>query len=194
MNPGRLFLVSAPSGAGKSSLVAAVIEQLASSYSIRRVITYTTKHPRQGEVEGVDYHYIGEVEFLRKLDEGFFLESSTAYHAYYGSPRSIITDLAQGHSWILVVDRVGALRILEEVSDVVAIWITVPFNSLAQRLRERGTESEEQIQYRIEQGKSEQAQEDARSLYSHVIVNDDFNSAVVQLGNLIISYIDAARR
>jgi len=90
MSNAKLFIVSACSGAGKTTLVNAVIENLRKKQvPIERVITYTTKQPRAGEVDGRDYHFVSVEDFQRKIQEGFFIEYSEAYGNYYGSPKSL---------------------------------------------------------------------------------------------------------
>src|SRR5581483_10666268 len=113
IKPGVLFIVSAPSGAGKTTLVNAALGSLKSSHAIERVITYTSRMPREGEIPGVDYHFISELEFQSRIKDGFFLEWSGAYGTYYGTPRGLLEDLEKGHHRILIPDRNGAQKILE---------------------------------------------------------------------------------
>lgn len=187
---GSLFVVSAPSGAGKTSLIHAVLTDLKSSHEIQRVVTYTTKKPRAGEVDGKDYHFISKELFEKLAKEGFFLEYSTDYAAYYGTPADISLKLAQGISLVLIIDRRGARQIVAKMPEAVLIWIDAPgLQELERRLRGRGTETESQISYRLEQAKIEIEQESRESLYPYHILNDNFLSAAQHLKRLIIDQI-----
>lgn len=184
---GSLFIVSAPSGAGKTSLIEAVLGDLKSTHSIDRVITYTTKEPRSGEVHGKDYYFISKELFEIRIKEGFFLEWSTDYSAYYGTPASISQDLERGMSLVLIIDRKGAQQILAKIPAAVLIWIyTADLGELERRLRGRGTETESQIAHRFERAKVEIELEKVQSLYSCHILNDNFLEAVEHLKSTIV--------
>lgn len=184
---GSLFIVSAPSGAGKTSLIQAVLNDLKSVYSIDRVITYTTKEPRLGEVDGKDYYFISKELFETKIKEGFFLEWSTDYVAYYGTPASIIEVLERGTSLILIIDRRGAQQILAQIPSAVLVWIsTATFGELERRLRGRGTEAESEMAHRFERAKIEIELERKQSLYPYHILNDNFLEAVESLKSIIV--------
>ncbi len=185
---GTLFVVSAPSGAGKTSLINAVLAELKSKYAIDRVITYTSKAPRSCEVNGVDYHFVTKEEFELLMQKGFFLENSTDYTAYYGTPAAIKNELASGKSLILIVDRRGARQVLDHVSDAILIWIhTGSVDELHKRLRDRGTETDAQISQRIMRAHIEIEAEKTESLYPHHILNDNFDDAVHRLKTVILS-------
>src|SRR3990167_753346 len=123
---GKLFVLSGPSGVGKTTLAAMLFARLGKSHNLSRVITYTTKSPRVGEQNGVDYHFITVPEFESKLLSGFFIEYSKSYGHYYGSPRSILLDLKQGKSLLLVVDQTGACNIKRQFVQAILIWIAPP--------------------------------------------------------------------
>jgi len=180
---GKLFVISAPSGAGKTTLVRHVIERLQETHSISRVVTYTTKAPREGEaVEGVDYHFLSQADFEKKIGESFFIEWSCAYGNYYGSPSSIVTRMAEGHSFVLIVDRAGAQRIKEQIPEVILIWIyTSSLEVLKQRLIKRGGESPEQIVRRLEIALEEIEQESVRPSYNFHVLNEDFYESLEKL-------------
>src|SRR5579862_9920541 len=114
---GRLFLVSAPSGGGKTTLVNAAIASLSREHSIKRLITYTSRSPRTGDVHGVDYHFVTPAEFQTLIEQEFFLEWSAAYGTFYGTPKEVLRDIAQGLSYIAIVDRAGAQAIYRLVPD-----------------------------------------------------------------------------
>jgi guanylate kinase len=187
---GRLFILSAPSGAGKSSLTEAIIKRIQlyhPNYPIERVITYTTKAPRINERNGYEYHFIEKHDFEYRLEQGFFIEYSHAYGTYYGSPVSIATDLKKGKSFILILDRVGAQKIIGVIKEAILVWIMPPsLDQLKKRLIGRGTEAEEQIERRMARGLIEIELEKNEPLYHHYIVNDSFNDAVEQLISIFL--------
>ncbi len=183
---GTLFIISAPSGAGKTTLVNVVVKRLKKTDRIDRVITYTTKVPRPGEKDGHDYHFIDEATFKRRINQNFFLEWSTAYNAYYGCPKHILQDIATGHSFLLVIDRVGAQQVIKQIGRAVLIWIyTTNIEVLRSRLAHRGGEQQEEIQRRIEQAEYELKQEKSSSLYHYHILNDDFDQAARQFEQIV---------
>jgi guanylate kinase len=183
---GKLFIISAPSGAGKTTLVNAVLNRVSVHYSIERVITYTTKQPRSGEINGRDYNFLSPTAFEQKIKEGFFLEWSTAYGTYYGSPRSIVDQRAQGKSFILIIDRRGAEQVAKQIDQAVLIWIyTNNLDILRERLQKRGAENSAQIAARLIQAQKEIELEQQNRLYTYHVLNDDFNDAVGYLESLI---------
>ena len=189
---GKLFVISAPSGAGKTTLVRHILELLQGTYSISRVVTYTTKTPREGEsVEGVDYHFVSQEEFERKIGESFFIEWSCAYGHYYGSPSFVKAKMAEGHSHILIIDRLGAARIKEVIPDAILIWIyTSSLEVLKQRLEQRGGESAEQVAARLKLAVSEIEQEALRPAYNFHVLNEDFYESVAKLCEIFKKFLN----
>lgn len=186
MNPGRLFIVSAPSGAGKTTLVQKAIEALKDKLSIERVIGYTTKSPRPGDKHGQDYYFISQEEFLDKIREGFFIEYSTAYGNYYGTPGHILNDLATGKSYILVIDRAGAKQVKQKNDKVVLIWIDIPdIKTLENRLILRNTETEKQLKERLKLAQEELLEEKGEKFYQFHICNDVLETALQELISVI---------
>jgi len=184
---GTLFIVSAPSGAGKTTLIQAVLKNLGSFYSIERVITYTSKTPRHTEVDGVDYYFISSQLFEQKIQEGFFLEWSGAYGNYYGTPVTVIKQLESGKSLVVIPDRSGARELVRRVSGAVTLWITVEhLGILKDRLLGRGTESPEQLQKRLSLAQDEMMDELKNRLFKHHILNSCFNTAQKNIENIII--------
>ncbi len=183
---GRLFIVAAPSGAGKTSLISAVIKQLGKTYSLERVITYTSRKPREGERHGADYHFISHNEFWQKINEGFFIEWSDAYGNYYGSPASIVDELAQGTSCIIILDRVGTEAIQQIIEDAVLLWIyTKTLDVLRERLVRRARNSLEQIDERLVIARRELEEERLSPLYHHHILNDEFEKTVKKMTKIV---------
>ena len=188
MAQGKLFVVSGPSGVGKTTVVEAAIERLKDGFKVKRVVTYTSREPREGEVAGVDYNYIAPEEFKKRAEEGFFAEWSTVYGTYYGTPLAEITGLEENEICILVIDRVGAEKITKSVNGVAAILILPPsLEELHERLLARGLNNEEQIESRLEIAVDEMEAEEASRLYQYYVVNDDFNEAVAEMESVVLS-------
>lgn len=183
---GKLFVVSAPSGAGKTSLVTAVIEKLTTRYAIKRAVTYTTRAPRHNEVHGVDYYFITHKEFEQKVAQGFFIESSSAYGVYYGSSRSSIECIDQGEIIIIIVDIQGAFSIIQHIPQAIPIWIAPSDTTvLAQRLLNRSTETFDQITVRLLVGQRELEKELENSFFTYHIINDDFETALADFARVL---------
>lgn len=187
MKTGKLFIVSAPSGAGKTTLVLAALECLHGTCAIQRVVAYTSRAPRPGEKHGYDYNYITQEEFLQKVEQGFFIEYSTAYGNYYGTPRSVIDNLSQGISSILVIDRAGAKQIKQKNDHVVLIWIDIPdIKTLENRLVGRKSETENQLKKRLLLAKQELLEEKEENFYQIHILNDIFENALQELLSVML--------
>jgi len=185
--PGKLFIVSGPSGVGKTTIVMKFLQQYQDMYKIDKVITYTTKNPRSTEVNGVDYYFISEVEFELKIKSEFFLEWSGEYGALYGTPSSVIAELASGASKILVIDRAGAVQIMNKYPAVILVWIEVSSISLLlDRLLTRKTESPEQVQTRFLLAQKEVMQEKNESIYHYRIENDDLAQAIKSFFDIVM--------
>jgi len=174
---GNLFIVSAPSGAGKSSLVKALLNQDA---NIRLSVSCTTRAPRPGEIDGVHYHFISRKNFQERLGQSEFLESAEVYGNFYGtSQRWIEDEMAAGRDILLEIDWQGAAQVRKLIPVAKSIFILPP--SLAElkcRLDGRGTDSAEIIANRMAA-----AQEDiSHSLeFDYLVVNDQFDNALADL-------------
>ncbi len=182
---GKLFVISAPSGAGKTSLVNAVLAEYGKKYQLDRAITYTTRPPREGEVDGSHYHFISVDEFKEKITQNFFIEWSTWYDHYYGSPVTILKKVEEGSSFIMVLDRPGAKDVLQTYPQTVLIWIAPPnIEELKRRLNARG-DNAGSIESRLRKAVVEIEQENDEQFYKYHVINDDFKVAVAQIAEIL---------
>jgi guanylate kinase len=178
---GILFVVSAPSGAGKTSLVRAL---LAAEPEVRLSISYTTRRPRPGESDGRDYHFVTPDDFERMLEAGEFLESATVHDNRYGtSQKWIQSELSLGHDVLLEIDWQGAQQVRKLMRGVVSIFILPPsLEALQKRLVGRGQDSEEVIARRLDAAREEMSH---GAEFEYAIINDDFNRAARDLTSII---------
>jgi guanylate kinase len=174
---GSLFVIAAPSGAGKTSLVKAV---LARDPALRVSISHTTRKRRETEVAGRDYHFIPVEEFKRLRDAGEFLEHAQVFDNFYGTGRAQVEALRrEGHSVILEIDWQGARQVRKAQPDCTSIFILPPSrHALEQRLRNRKTDSDEVIARRLRDSIADMTH---YAEFDRVIVNDEFETAVAQL-------------
>jgi guanylate kinase len=179
--PGNLFVVAAPSGAGKSSLVKALLE-LDSHLNVS--VSHTTRPPRGQEVDGREYHFITEPEFRAMIDHGDFFEWAEVHGNLYGTSRAgIEARMAAGEDVILEIDWQGALQIKKLFPNAVLIFILPPsFEELLQRLRRRGEDDSEVIATRMANARTEVAQ--ARH-FDFVIINALFETALFDLKAIV---------
>ncbi|SEG69762.1 guanylate kinase [Vibrio hangzhouensis] len=174
---GTLYIVSAPSGAGKSSLIAAMLEKNP-TYAMKVSVSHTTRSMRPGEEDGVHYHFVEKSEFESLIEQGAFLEYAEVFGNYYGTSRLWIEEtLEKGIDVFLDIDWQGARQIREQMPEAKSVFILPPSNSeLERRLNVRGQDSDEVIAKRMSEAKSEMSHYDE---YDYVIVNDDFDGALV---------------
>lgn len=180
---GNLFIVAAASGTGKTSLLSALLQN---DSHIRLSVSYTTREPRPGEVDGVHYHFVDEAEFLRMLGEGGFLESAEVHGARYGtSQRRVEEALRAGDDLILEIDWQGAQQVRKQLPDAVGIFILPPsIDTLAHRLAYRGQDSMEVITRRLAAAREEISHV---AEFDYVIINDNFQTALEDLRAVIRS-------
>lgn len=184
---GKLFVISAPSGAGKTTVSQAVLNNCQKNIILKKVITYTTRTPRPGEISGKDYYFLSRDEFKRYESQGFFLETTEYAGNYYGSPTSILDDLARGISYLMVTDRPGALVIKKLVPDALLIWISIPsIETLRSRLENRKTDLPDVIEKRLLLAQQEIDQESQEQCFDAHIINENFEQTVNQVLQIIL--------
>ena len=178
---GKIFVVSAPSGAGKTTIVKNILSSLP---ELSVSISATTRKKRDHEVDGVDYQFISEEEFLRKIENNGFVEWEKFYDYYYGTPKGVIEEkINNGISVLLEVDVKGALSIKDIYPDAILVYISPPsFEVLVERLKNRKTEDEIDLKKRIERAKMELSLKDK---FDYLVVNKDLNTAVSEVKAII---------
>ena len=174
---GSLFVFAAPSGAGKTTLVHAVVRK---HPELRFSISYTTREPRVNEANAVDYLFVGEDEFMRLRDAGEMLEYAQVFDNYYATSRSQVEKhLADNRSVVLEIDWQGAQQVRESMPDCVTIFILPPsIGELERRLRDRRTDKPEVIERRLKDARSDMSHWDE---FDHIIINDDLDEAIEAL-------------
>lgn len=186
MAKGTLFIVSAPSGAGKSSLIDALLKRFNTDDSLRLSISHTTREPRPGEVDHVNYHFVSTDEFKELIERNAFFEYAQVFDNFYGTSREIVMDwINQGKDVLFDIDWQGARKIKEQIPEAVKIFILPPsLQELHRRLIRRGQDNPEIIQKRMSKALSEISHYDE---YDYVIINDNFDLSLVQLRSIILS-------
>ena len=180
---GTLYIISAPSGAGKTSLVKALIEQ---TPNLHVSVSHTTRPMRPGETDGVNYHFTDRDNFLKQVEAGDFLEHAEVFGNLYGTSQTAVEQaLARGHDIILEIDWQGAEQVRRLMPEAVSVFIAPPsIEALEQRLQNRGQDSDEIIQRRMRDARSEMSH---YGEYDYLIINDDFNNTLEELRAIIIA-------
>jgi len=180
---GTLYIVSAPSGAGKTSLVKALLETVS---DIRVSISHTTRSMRPGEKDGINYHFVDEATFTTMLNNDAFLEHAKVFNNYYGTAQTWVDEiLAKGEDVVLEIDWQGAEQIRRLQPDCVSIFILPPSpKALEQRLNNRGQDDQAVIDHRLAE-----AQEEMSHFVEadYLVINDDFDTALSELRAIVIS-------
>lgn len=186
MAKGTLFIVSAPSGAGKSSLIDALLKRFNTDDSMRLSISHTTRPPRPNEENHVNYHFVALDEFKKLIARNAFFEHAMVFDNYYGtSKEEVLGWLDEGKDVLFDIDWQGARKIKEQAPDAVKIFILPPsLPELHRRLVRRGQDLPEIIQKRMSKALSEISH---YTEYDYVIINDNFDQSLVQLRSIILS-------
>jgi guanylate kinase len=181
LNKGKLFVITAPSGAGKTSLIDAVMKE---DPSLKISVSYTTRAPRPGEKAGVDYHYVDDASFLAMRERGEFLESAEVHGNRYGTSKQVILDaVKRGEDLILEIDWQGARQVRALYPDCIGIFILPPsIEELERRMRARGQDSDAVIRRRVQNAKGEM---DHAGEFDYAIINKDFDTARRELAEII---------
>ena len=180
---GALFIVSAPSGAGKTSLVKALLEK---TTDLEVSVSYTTRKPRPREQNGVHYHFIDVPTFEDMITQGLFLEHARVFDNYYGTSREKMAErLQHGVDIILEIDWQGARQVRTFFPDAIGIFVLPPSRALLeQRLRSRNTDSDEVINRRLRDAVSDMSHYNE---FEFIVVNDNFERALHELHAIIIT-------
>ena len=178
---GRLFVVSGPSGVGKTTLLKMLLDKFNHRFCFS--VSYTSRNKREGEVDGIDYFFITKEEFEEKIKSNFFIEHAIVHGHYYGTSRGFIDKVINsGTNCLLDIDVQGSVQLMSKKINAEYIFIAPPsFEDLKKRLTSRSTETKEEIDLRLENAKNELALKDK---YSNVIINDDLNRAYKELENI----------
>jgi guanylate kinase len=187
---GIIFILSAPSGAGKTTLLRTVRERLG---GLDDSVSYTTRPPRAGEQDGVDYHFLDEAAFRERVDRGFFAEWARVHRHLYGTSREDLQRIIErGQDAIMDIDIQGARQMKRAFPDAVTIFVIPPaLGELEARLRRRGTEGEEAVRLRLETAEREL---EALPEYEYLIINDHLAKAAAELDAIIMAERLKARR
>ena len=186
---GKLIIISAPSGAGKTSLARALI---ANSDNVMMSVSHTTRSKRAGEEDGKDYFFVSQKEFLSMVSDEIFLEYAEVYGNFYGTSRLAVEQMLQQGKYVLLdIDWQGARKVRELMPEAISVSILPPsVDELERRLRSRGSDSESVVQSRMRQAKDEMAH--CRES-DFIILNDDFNQALDDLSLILRGENDKLR-
>ena len=181
MRRGNLIVISAPSGAGKTTIVKRILKE---DEYVSFSISYTTRKMRDGEVDGKDYFFVDEETFKNMIDEDEFLEWAKVYGNYYGTSKTFVNKILEGGKDVLLdIDVQGARQVKEKDKDATLIFIIPPsFRELERRLRGRGTDSREVIEKRLKIAKSEIME---YKIYDFLVINDMLDEAVLNVRKII---------
>ena len=180
---GLLYVVSAPSGAGKTSLCRAITDTLE---NLTHSISYTTRKPRNGEIDGRDYHFVSQDRFQSMIHAGDFAEWAEVHSNLYGTSRRMLDDMiSKGIDIILDIDTQGAKQIKRNFNSAVFIFIMPPsLDILEERLRNRKSDREDEIKKRMSRARDEIKD---YALYDYIVVNRDFERALTELRSVVIA-------
>lgn len=180
---GTLFIFSAPSGAGKTSLVRALLE---TTGYIGVSVSHTTRAPRPGETSGKDYHFVSVDDFQAMVSRGAFLEHAQVFDNFYGTSQEWVeSELSAGRDVILEIDWQGAEQVRRLMPDTISVFIAPPsIEALRERLQKRGQDNDDIIERRMRDARNEMSH---YGEYDYLIINDDFDNTVEELRAIIIA-------
>jgi guanylate kinase len=181
---GKIFVISAPSGAGKSTIIKRILKDLK---NLKFSVSMTTRSPRPGEIDGVDYRFVNKDYFKKLIDNNELLEWAEVHNNYYGTPKKPVIEFAeQGYDVLLDIDVQGAMQVKPKLQESILIFIVPPsLEELEKRLRGRKTDNDEVIRIRLKNAEKELQY---KHKYNHIIVNDELENAVSELKKVILSY------
>lgn len=186
---GKLIIISAPSGCGKSTIIGDIMDR--GALDLQFSVSATNRKPREGEVDGVNYHFLTDERFQELVADGAFVEYEQVYPGrYYGTLRSEIEkSLAEGHNVLLDIDVCGGVNVKKQFGDqAFALFIEPPsLEELERRLRNRASDSEESIRQRVDRAEYEMT---FLPKYDHSVVNDDLSAAIGEVETAISEFID----
>ena len=184
MNKGLLVVISGPSGAGKGTIYGKVIEQT----GMKRSVSVTTRKPRPGEVEVINYYFRTEEQYQQMIASGEFLETAAVYNNFYGTPKApVFSNLESGYDVLFEVDVHGAKSIKSKYPEAVTIFLMTPdFDTLEARLKSRGTESASALKMRLDSARNELAKYE---MFDYIVFNDTVEQATAE----VISIIEAEK-
>lgn len=183
MGKGILVVLSGPSGAGKGTICKSFLER---NKNVKLSISCTTRSPREGEVDGVNYFFITKDKFEKMIEEDAFLEYANVYENFYGTPKSYVEKtLEEGHDVVLEIDTQGALAVREKFKDGVLVFLMPPsLDELESRIVGRGSETEESLKRRLGAAADEIK---LAEKYNYVVTNDTIENAVKKVESIIIA-------
>ncbi|MCG8379295.1 MAG: guanylate kinase [Proteobacteria bacterium] len=178
---GTLFIIAAPSGAGKTSLIKALVEQIE---NLSVSISYTTREPRPDEIDGECYHFIDESKFKELINQNCFLEYAKVFEHYYGTPRDWVEqELKAGNNIILEIDWQGAEQVNSQLRGSVSIFVLPPdYQTLRDRLVSRQNDDMQTIEFRMDAAREEISH---YKDFDYIVINDDFDTAVSEIEAII---------
>ena len=180
MSKGRLFVISGASGVGKSTVLKRVLD---SKENITFSVSATTRAPREGEQDGVNYYFVSHETFRRMIENGEFVEYDDHMKNYYGTPRRQLDEKLERGDVILDIEPVGAFNVQAQCPEAVLIFIAPPsYEELERRLRSRGDTPEDQIQVRLERARWEMEQSQK---YDYIVINDQVEACAAKILEII---------